>query len=78
MTYEEARRQLPVLEHTAYLNAGTTGPLAQSTADAVIEATERDAREGRSGKRYVERMLEAVIAQHDIGRRAGDVDGRGE
>jgi L-cysteine/cystine lyase len=58
MTYEEARRQLPVLEHTAYLNAGSNGPLAESTADAVIEATERDLREGRSGKRYVERMLE--------------------
>jgi L-cysteine/cystine lyase len=58
MTYEEARRQLPVLEHTAYLNAGSNGPLAQATADAVIEATERDLRDGRSGKRYVERMLE--------------------
>jgi len=58
MTYEEARRQLPVLEHTAYLNAGTNGPLAQATADAVIEATERDLRDGRSGKRYVERTLE--------------------
>jgi L-cysteine/cystine lyase len=58
MTYEEARRQLPVLEHTAYLNAGSNGPLAQSTADAVVEATERDLREGRSGKRFVERMLE--------------------
>lgn len=58
MTYEDARRQFRVLEHTAYLNAGTQGPLAQSTADAVIEATERDLREGRGGKRYVERMLE--------------------
>jgi L-cysteine/cystine lyase len=58
MTYEEARRQFPVLAHTAYLNAGTNGPLAQSTADAVIEATQRDVRDGRSGKRYVERVLE--------------------
>jgi L-cysteine/cystine lyase len=58
MTYEEARRQFPVLEHTAFLNAGTNGPLARSTADAVIEAVERDVREGRSGKRYVERVLE--------------------
>jgi L-cysteine/cystine lyase len=58
MTYEEARRQFPVLERTAYLNAGTNGPLARSTVDAVVEATERDAREGRSGKRYVERVLE--------------------
>jgi L-cysteine/cystine lyase len=58
MTHEQARRQFPVLEHTAYLNAGTNGPLAQSTVEAVIEAAERDGREGRSGKRYVERVLE--------------------
>jgi L-cysteine/cystine lyase len=58
MTYDEARRQFPVLEHVAYLNAGTNGPLAQSTADAIIDATERDVREGRSGKRFVERLLE--------------------
>jgi L-cysteine/cystine lyase len=58
MTYDEARRQFPVLDQTAYLNAGTQGPLAQATADAVIEATQRDVREGRSGKGYVERMLE--------------------
>ena len=58
MNYDEARQQFPVLEHSAYLNAGTNGPLAQTTVEAVIEATERDAREGRSGKRFIERMLE--------------------
>lgn len=58
MTYEEARRQFPVLERTAYLNAGTNGPLARSTTDAIIAETERASREGRSGKRYVERVLE--------------------
>lgn len=58
MTHDEARRKFPVLDHTAYLNAGTNGPLARSTADAVIEATEQAVRDGRSGKRYIERMLE--------------------
>ena len=30
-----AREAFPVLRHTAYLNAGTFGPLAQETVDAV-------------------------------------------
>jgi L-cysteine/cystine lyase len=57
MTFDEARTQFPVLERRAYLNAGTTGPLARSTAAAVVEAVERDAREGRSGSEWIERIL---------------------
>jgi len=58
MSYDDARSQFPVLAHIAYLNAGTNGPLAQSTLDAIVDATERDARDGRGGKAYIERMLE--------------------
>jgi selenocysteine lyase/cysteine desulfurase len=58
MTFEEARAQIPVLERHAYLNAGTNGPLARATVEAVVEAANRDLVEGRSGKAYVERMLE--------------------
>ena len=58
MTFDEARAQFPVLERTAYLNAGTNGPLARSTIEAFVEAAERDLHEGRSGKAYVDRMLE--------------------
>jgi L-cysteine/cystine lyase len=58
MNFEEARAQFPVLERHAYLNAGTTGPLASSTVAAVGGAVERDAREGRSGTEWVERILE--------------------
>jgi selenocysteine lyase/cysteine desulfurase len=58
MTYEEARAQLPVLEHLAYLNAGTNGPLARATVDAFVEQAQRDLREGRTGPAYFERMLE--------------------
>ena len=61
MSYDEARSQFPVLEHTAYLNAGTNGPLAQSTLEAIVDATERDARAGRGGKAYIERMLELRV-----------------
>jgi L-cysteine/cystine lyase len=57
MTVEEARAQFPVLEHLAYLNAGTNGPLARATVDALVEQAQRDLTQGRSGKEYVERML---------------------
>ena len=57
MTFEEARGQFPVLERLAYLNAGTTGPLARSTVAAVADAVERDAREGRSGSEWLDRIL---------------------
>src|SRR5581483_4847678 len=60
MTFDEARAQFPVLERTAYLNAGTNGPLARSTIEAFVEAAERDLHEGRSGKAYVDRMLELL------------------
>ena len=37
MTFEEARAQFPVLERFAYLNAGTFGPLARATVEAMVE-----------------------------------------
>jgi L-cysteine/cystine lyase len=58
MTFEEARAQFPVCERYAYLNAGTTGPLARATIDAFVAQAKRDLVDGRAGKRYVERMLE--------------------
>jgi L-cysteine/cystine lyase len=58
VTPEEARGLFPVLERRAYLNAGTFGPLATPTADAVRAEVERDLRDGRSGKDYFERLLE--------------------
>ncbi len=57
MTFEEARAQLPVLERWAYLNAGTNGPLARSTAEAVGRQFEREVREGRSGAGWIEDVL---------------------
>ena len=42
MTFEEARAQFPVLERYAYLNAGTNGPLARATVDALVEQAQRD------------------------------------
>jgi L-cysteine/cystine lyase len=57
MTFEEARAQFPVLERLAYLNAGTNGPLARATVEAMIEQERADLEQGRGGSAYFERAL---------------------
>ena len=56
--FEEARAQFPVLERLAYLQAGSCGPLARPTAEAMRAEEERDLVDGRSGMPYIERVLE--------------------
>jgi L-cysteine/cystine lyase len=58
VTPEEGRALFPVLERLAYLNAGTFGPLARPTADAVDAQLETDLVQGRFGKEYFERVLD--------------------
>jgi len=58
VTFEEARAQFPVFERSAYLNAGSSGPLPRAAADAVRARLERDLTEGRSGKAYIEEIFE--------------------
>ena len=57
MTFAEARAIFPVLERVAFLNAGTCGPLARGTADAVDAQLRADVESGRAGKSYFERLL---------------------
>ncbi len=57
MTFEEARAQFPVFERLAYLNAGTNGPLARATVEAMIEQERADLEQGRGGGAYFERAL---------------------
>lgn len=57
MTPAEARALFPVLGRLAYLNAGTFGPVAQATADAVRAQLDTELEQGRFGKEYFERML---------------------
>ena len=57
MTFEEARAMYPVFERFAYLNAGSAGPLARVTAEAVADERGRDLEEGRSNPPFFERML---------------------
>ena len=49
MTFEEARAAFPVLERLAYLNAGTNGPLARATVEAMVAQELVDLAEGRAG-----------------------------
>jgi len=58
VTFDEARAQFPVLERIAYLNAGSAGPLPRAAVDAAWVRLERDLAEGRSGKAYIEELVE--------------------
>jgi selenocysteine lyase/cysteine desulfurase len=58
MTPAEARALFPVLERVAYLNAGTFGPLARPTFDAVQQQLQADLDRGRVGKPYFDRLLQ--------------------
>jgi L-cysteine/cystine lyase len=57
MTVEEARAEFPVLERLAYLNAGTNGPLARATVEAMSVQEHADLETGRGGRAYFDRAL---------------------
>ncbi len=58
MTFDDARALFPVLERLAYLNAGTFGPLARQTTAVMLEQLQRDVERGRSGKPYIDEMID--------------------
>jgi L-cysteine/cystine lyase len=58
VTFEEARAAFPVLERVAYLNAGTNGPLARATGEAMVAQTLVDLAEGRAGAAYYAKTRE--------------------
>jgi L-cysteine/cystine lyase len=51
------REQFPVLQRSAYLNAGTEGPVPEATVEAVRARVERDATEGRAGRPYFDTVM---------------------
>jgi len=57
VTFEEARTQFPVLERFAYLQAGSVGPLARSTVEAMHVEEERGLHHGRGSGAQFERIL---------------------
>jgi L-cysteine/cystine lyase len=58
MTWDQARAEFPVFDRYAYLNAGTNGPIARATAEAMAEQERHDLEQGRGGAPYFERALE--------------------
>jgi L-cysteine/cystine lyase len=58
VTHDEARRLFPVLERYAYLNAGTLGPLAKPTLEAMQQRARYDQDQGRGGRAWFDSMLE--------------------
>jgi L-cysteine/cystine lyase len=56
VNFDEARAQFPVLDHTAYLNAGSMGPVARPTVEAMEARLELDLERGRGGAAYHEEM----------------------
>jgi L-cysteine/cystine lyase len=56
MDFAEARAQFPVFERYAYLNAGTFGPLARSTAAAMEARLRHDLERGRAGPGFFEQV----------------------
>jgi len=59
VTFEDARAQFPVLERYAYLQAGSVGPLARATIEAMRTEEERGLREGRGSYAGFMRLLES-------------------
>ena len=59
MTFEEARAQFRVLERYAYLQAGSVGPIARATVEAIRAEEDHGWAEGRGGLAQFERVLAA-------------------
>jgi selenocysteine lyase/cysteine desulfurase len=57
LSWKTERARFPVLDRYAYLNAGTNGPLARATIDAVSSLQAWEAENGRGGKAYFDEML---------------------
>lgn len=51
------RGRFPVLDRYAYLNAGTFGPLADATSEAITRLRAWEAEHGRGGRAYFDEML---------------------
>jgi L-cysteine/cystine lyase len=66
VTFEEARAQFPALENVAYLNAGTNGPLARSTVEAMVARLLTDLARGRSGTDFIKDMDDARARARDL------------
>jgi L-cysteine/cystine lyase len=62
MDFERLREQFPVLRRVAYLNAGTCGPVAAQSLEAMVDTLRHGTEEGR-GSAYFKRRQEQAAAQ---------------
>jgi L-cysteine/cystine lyase len=58
VTFEEARAAFPVLDRIAFLQAGSVGPLARPTMEAIRAAQDGVLRDGRGSSAQFMRLLE--------------------
>jgi L-cysteine/cystine lyase len=58
MRWQQQRARFPVLDRFAYLNAGTFGPLSQTTLASMAELRAWEGAHGRGGRAYFDAMLE--------------------
>ena len=58
MRFDEARALFPALQRVAYLNAGSMGPLATPTIEAMQAEQTRQLEDGRGGLPFFDRMVE--------------------
>src|SRR5918996_4877006 len=56
------RAEFPVLARSAYLNAGTCGPVPARAARALVAAVEEETGSGRSGEPHFARWAEGLAA----------------
>jgi L-cysteine/cystine lyase len=66
LTWAEQRARFPVLREHAYLNAGTFGPLAAETLEAMGGLRAWEGEHGRAGKKYFEEMIERRTRVRDL------------
>ena len=71
MNFDKARAQFPVLDRIAYLNAGSMGPLARVTVEAMAAREQVDLERGRGGRPYIDEML--ALRQRVRGGLAGTI-----
>ena len=67
MDFAQARAQFPVLEHFAYLNAGTFGPLARATVEAMEEQAAARSRARALGAGLLRRGRRACATRCESG-----------
>lgn len=66
MNWAEERARFPVLAEHAYLNAGSFGPLARATLDAMAELRAWEGAHGRGGKQYFDAMLDRRLRVREL------------